>query len=232
MDVTPKAKQLLDRLNGEIDDRREKLHSASTTQAKDNLSLIASDSTLIPPEHVAFFARLFRHSDLAVLRKNANKSIGDEVGKLLGGLREPLEMLVGAAITAHETAGEAVRRLPYTRSAWKQETFAKLLAVKEYIEKNYASALPLERLAEIACLSRYHFLRLFKQVFSFTPHQYQLQCRLKRACELLCGTDLPASEVAYEVGFESHTSFAALFKRIYGVTPMAYRFRPDADSQF
>ena len=149
-----------------------------------------------------------------------------------GNFKEPIDMLVKSAFDVFNFVGEGVSRLPHATEELRHEVFSRLVLAKDLIDKQYRKEIPLDTLAQTACLSRYHFLRLFKQAFKITPHQYQLQCRLKRACELLRDTDLRAVEISFEVGFESATSFAALFKRTYGVTPLAYRFRPDADSQF
>jgi AraC-like DNA-binding protein len=226
--VTPGAKQLLERLNAEIDDRRRLLHEHGRSKEQS----LSSDTLLQSYGHVPFFSRLYRHYDLELLRKDAAKETSDEVDQMLGNFREPIALLVNSAIDVFQFVGDATSRLPHAKDGLKHEILGRLLLAKDRIEKHFRDDIPLDQLAEIACLSRYHFLRLFKQAFKVTPHQYQLQCRLNQACRLLRDTDLRASDVAFEVGFESHTSFAALFKRTFGLTPMAYRFRPDADSQF
>jgi AraC-like DNA-binding protein len=222
--VTPGAKQLFDRLNAEIDDRRRRL--------REHLQAKSAEELLVTFDHDPFFTRLYRHHDLGMLRDRVAKDSVDEATRMLGNLREPIEMLVGSAFNVYQFVGEGISRLPYVNKEVKHEIFSRLLSSKDFIDRHFKQAIPLERLAELACLSRFHFLRLFKQAFKVTPHQYQIQCRLKHACELLRDTDRPAFEIAFEVGFESHTSFATIFKRTFGLTPLAYRFRPDADSQF
>jgi AraC-like DNA-binding protein len=73
-----------------------------------------------------------------------------------------------------------------------------------------------------ACYSKYHFLRLFKTLYGRTPHQYLTELRIENAKQLL-QAGRPTDEVCFSVGFDSVSSFKALFKRYTMLTPFAYR---------
>jgi AraC-like DNA-binding protein len=74
-----------------------------------------------------------------------------------------------------------------------------------------------------ACLSPYHFLRLFRLAFDRTPHQYLTERRIEKAKELLSSSGLTVTDVCFEVGFESLGSFSSLFHKHVGHPPIAYR---------
>ena len=77
--------------------------------------------------------------------------------------------------------------------------------------------------ANAPCVSPYHFHRLFHEVFHETPNQYLQRRRLEQARELLESTDRGVTEISLDVGFESSTSFSALFRRSLGCSPREYR---------
>ena len=81
----------------------------------------------------------------------------------------------------------------------------------------------LENAARVAGLSPFHFLRVFRRELGVTPHQFQVQARLRLALELLRSTSLPVTEVAYEVGFGDLSHFQHTFRRLVGVTPGRFR---------
>ena len=95
--------------------------------------------------------------------------------------------------------------------------------VREYVDKHYAKPLTVERLASLAGLSTFHFIRAFRAATGRTPHQYLRARRIERACELLVTTPLPVTEICDAIGFQSLGSFSALFRRLTGETPAAYR---------
>ena len=69
-----------------------------------------------------------------------------------------------------------------------------------------------------------HYLtRIFKERFGITPKQYLTDLKLKKACGLLCSTELPVAVVAESLGFEDALAFSRLFRREYGVSPSNYR---------
>jgi AraC-like DNA-binding protein len=81
----------------------------------------------------------------------------------------------------------------------------------------------LERAAQLARLSSFHFLRLFSSVLGVTPHQYLLRARLRRAARLLVETDSTVTDVALAAGFADLSNFVRTFHRAAGVSPGRFR---------
>jgi AraC family transcriptional regulator len=69
-------------------------------------------------------------------------------------------------------------------------------------------------MAEAACLSRFHFLRLFTRLHGITPHAYLQRKRALAAARLLGKPGLTASQVAGRVGFDSRSTMARQLRRI------------------
>ena len=101
----------------------------------------------------------------------------------------------------------------------------RLCRARRYIDECYDLPLDLTEISKQACLSRYHFLRLFRDAFDTTPHQYLIHRRIERAKELLRARSLSVTDVCFEVGFQSLGSFSSLFRRCVGHAPISYRKR-------
>jgi AraC-like DNA-binding protein len=101
----------------------------------------------------------------------------------------------------------------------------RLCRARRYIDECYDLPLDLTEISKQACLSRYHFLRLFRDTFETTPHQYLIQRRIEKAKELLRSRGLSVTDVCFEVGFQSLGSFSSLFRRCVGHAPINYRKR-------
>lgn len=82
------------------------------------------------------------------------------------------------------------------------------------------------RLTDVAAevgLSPFHFARAFKSSLAMPPYRYQMRLRVEKACELLASTDLPITEIAFRVGYQSSQALARVFAREMGTTPSAWR---------
>ncbi|MCM5682820.1 AraC family transcriptional regulator [Schlegelella sp. S2-27] len=92
-----------------------------------------------------------------------------------------------------------------------------------WLEAHAHEPVDLDRAAQQAGLSPYHFLRLFSRAVGVTPHQYLLRCRLRLAARLLAESELPVTQIAFDVGFGDLSNFVRSFGRAAGVSPGAFR---------
>jgi AraC-like DNA-binding protein len=98
-----------------------------------------------------------------------------------------------------------------------------LLRAKDLADARFFEPLIVADLARAAGLSPAHFSREFRRTFGEPPHQYLLTRRLERAAAMLRNTDRDVTDVCWAVGLASLGSFTTSFRRVYGVTPAAYR---------
>jgi AraC-like DNA-binding protein len=108
-------------------------------------------------------------------------------------------------------------------TATAPEVLERLNRARNFIDRCYDLPLNLDEISSQACFSRYHFLRLFRQAFNKTPHQYLIDRRIERAKELLTANDLRVTDVCLEVGFQSLGSFSSLFHKSVGHPPITFR---------
>jgi AraC-like DNA-binding protein len=100
-----------------------------------------------------------------------------------------------------------------------------LRRARDHADRSYAGALTLEEMAAVACLSKYHFLRLFRATYGMTPMEYVSKRRIERAQDLLRATNLTVTEVCFAVGFSSLGSFSSRFRSVVGETPSEFQRR-------
>ena len=100
---------------------------------------------------------------------------------------------------------------------------ARLQQVVRYIESNYIDKIYLDKLAKDACLSKYHFCRLFKQHVGMTTMEFVTFTRVERAKQLLAKADLNLTEVALRAGFNDSSDFDRKFKKLTAFTPTLYK---------
>lgn len=100
----------------------------------------------------------------------------------------------------------------------------RLERVRALIEQHIAEPLHIERLAAAACMSPFHFSRVFKLAAGEAPHGYLTRRRVERAKVLLVADPrLPLADVAASVGFQTQGHFTEVFRRRVGVTPRVFR---------
>jgi AraC-like DNA-binding protein len=80
----------------------------------------------------------------------------------------------------------------------------------------------IEEMAADTQVSPYHMIRKFKKAFGLTPHQFQIQCKVRKAQKLL-ETNKSIPEVAYEAGFCDQSHLDRCFQKIVGMTPSQYQ---------
>lgn len=102
----------------------------------------------------------------------------------------------------------------------------RMTAVFDYIDSRLGSDLSLAELSAQAAMSKYHFIRTFRQISGMTPHQYIWCRRLRAAAAALRATHEPVARIALDHGFGDLSTFNHSFRRLIGVTPSAYRSGP------
>lgn len=105
------------------------------------------------------------------------------------------------------------------------EVLVHLRRARDHIDRHYAEPLDLEVLAEIAGLSKFHFLRLFKVTYGITPAARLSGRRVERAQDLLRTSNLSVTEVCVAVGFSSLGSFSSRFRAVTGESPSDFQAR-------
>lgn len=94
--------------------------------------------------------------------------------------------------------------------------------IKSQLECFPEQRLSIEEMARTAYISKYHFVRSFKQSVGLTPHQFQIQNRVRKAQRLLNDVENIA-EVASATGFCDQSHFIKHFEKYVGLTPAAYK---------
>ena len=92
-----------------------------------------------------------------------------------------------------------------------------------YISEHFTENIPVSRLAGLAGLSEYHFIRIFRQETGYTPHEYIINRRMASVRYLLKYTNLTVKEICFNTGFSCESIFCNAFKKKHHMTPQQYR---------
>jgi AraC family transcriptional regulator len=192
-------------------------------------SLITSTGGLLDdpsgnPHHpIRFFTQTYPHDDRVspILYRFREMPAEDQVDR--GWLTEQFHLLLERLIEVHLRVLKETDAVPAMRRSTRIEIYHRLSLARDFIEASLDKPISLADYAGVACLSPHHFLRLFRQVYGETPHQFLTRLRLKQALDLLQKTEIPVTEICFLVGFESLGSFSSLFKRHCGKSPLAFR---------
>ncbi|GLX67060.1 AraC family transcriptional regulator [Paenibacillus glycanilyticus] len=184
---------------------------------------------------------LLLHFDVFVQSDRQQESAGTGI--------EPLFPYIGEAPLQPAMASEASRLFDTISNNWRQGTSsARLrceagllellcfaLAHRERqaelaldlarleLEHHYASEIAIESLARIAGLSRFHFMRLFKERFGKGVAEYRTELRLREAKRLMSEKQLALAEISEKVGYKNESYFSTLFKKQTGLAPAVYQ---------
>jgi len=102
-------------------------------------------------------------------------------------------------------------------------TFRRLCRARDLLAAGYNAPIALDRAAREACLSPFHFQRLFMRTFGETPHDFRTRLRMDQARRLLAAGELPVTEICLEVGYNSLGTFSSRFAALTGQSPSAFR---------
>ncbi|NIA72467.1 helix-turn-helix domain-containing protein [Pelagibius litoralis] len=109
------------------------------------------------------------------------------------------------------------------RETTRQTWLARFTRVTDYVTAHLDEDLDLDHLAEVACLSPYHFHRCWQAFTGETLAQMVTRLRLHHAAADLIRGEQSVEEVAHKAGYGSTAAFTRAFSRAFGRSPAAYR---------
>ncbi|MBT31652.1 MAG: hypothetical protein CMO01_18505 [Thalassobius sp.] len=166
------------------------------------------------------------HFNNASLKENLHTllSLGDSCASFQALKADMLiRKMLEDIITENYAAFRMADNLNVIKQSTKVSLYKRIAIAKSWMETHFSLPLKLTDLADIAMVNSQHFLRLFKKAYNTTPHQYLTEIRLRQAKRLLTHPTKSVSEVCYEVGFESLSSFSILFKKQTGHSPKKFK---------
>ena len=109
----------------------------------------------------------------------------------------------------------------------KQNYRQRLTQVIDYIYRHIDQDLDVNTLADIACLSPYHFHRIYRQLVQETVANTVRRLRLQKAAALLLSREKSIKTIAGELGYSSIEAFSRAFSNHFGEVPSDYKTRYD-----
>jgi AraC-like DNA-binding protein len=102
-------------------------------------------------------------------------------------------------------------------------TFRRLIRARDFLAADPGLRIRLEDAAREACLSPFHFQRIFARTFGESPHDFVTRLRMDRARRLLETGEMPVTEICFEIGYVSLGTFSRRFTERVGQSPTEYR---------
>ena len=136
---------------------------------------------------------------------------------------EQLFQLLSLLLREEKKVHEMYDRFMVIKSSTREEILKRLIASTDYLHAFYINNPSLDELARISCLSKFHFLRLFKIAYGQTPHQFITALKINKVKELLQNTCAEVKIIAHQLGFGNTSAFSRLFHHQTGVYPSQFR---------
>jgi AraC-like DNA-binding protein len=116
-----------------------------------------------------------------------------------------------------------------SRYPWK--TADKIQRSIVYMMEHLDGPISIDELCRVVDLSPAHFFAVFRSVTGHSPKRFFVRVKMRRACELIRGTDLSMKRIAGLIGFKDPLHFSRTFKTIVGQSPSEYRRMPSLVSK-
>ena len=100
--------------------------------------------------------------------------------------------------------------------------YRRIVQAKLFIDEHYSEEIDLANISDEAHFSKFHFIRLFKNIYGFTPHQYLTYVRIEKA-KIFLADNMSVADTCSSVGFSSISSFTGLFRKHTGQSPSEFQ---------
>ena len=188
-----------------------------------SLERALAEGDTVPAVQPEFIEQLQPHDSsvtpvLQYIRAHALQGVEDDAW-----YEEQLHFLLERMLRHRVRLQDKVAALRLTRATTRREVFRRIGHATDFLHTNYAQPIDLDEIARAACLSKYHFLRLFALVHGMTPFSYLQRKRARVALRLLRTTAYTVAEVACSVGFSQRTTALRQIRRWTGLRPLQIR---------
>ena len=136
---------------------------------------------------------------------------------------EILTMLVVHLLRVNRNEKIRLEAIGAKKLSTREEIIKRLHLVTDHIYSYYQCDLSLDELSNISMMSKFHFIRAFRQVFGLAPHQFLNQVRVEKAKDLLMNSEFNVHNISRAIGIKDTSSFSRLFKKETGVYPTVFK---------
>lgn len=158
----------------------------------------------------------------------------DTLGLFLGNLRRQMERHKGLAtqndlglffeiaeqvVCSQSAVFQQIGKIGGARKSTREELYRRVSVGRDYLTNNTRRTVSLHEVARQACLSPYHFHRVFQQAFGCTPLHFLKAKKMEKARDLLRSGNYSVTEVAFELGYPDLFTFSKDFKKWLGFAP-------------
>jgi AraC family transcriptional regulator len=182
-------------------------------------NLVEGGKTSLPLDQVNLYNKL--HGCDPIFRQLILEIKGAEGDKLYE--EEKLSEIMLYLLKLNSRIKKSESQIPVIKHATREEIQKRLHHATDYIYSFYDQNISLDDLAAAACLSKFHFLRLFKTLYRQTPHQFITAVKIEKAKSMLKNNSDDVSRIAKSLGFDNSSSFSRTFYNQVGAYPSQFR---------
>jgi AraC-like DNA-binding protein len=123
--------------------------------------------------------------------------------------------LATALVADHMPVYKALQRIPAMKQKTANDLFRRVEKARQILDHQGHCQVNIDELATYACMSPYHFHRIFKNAFGISPYHYSLMVRLRHAHQLIQNKHYSLTEAAFATGFSDLSSFSKTYKKYF-----------------
>ncbi len=172
---------------------------------------------------ISFYTQLYQRSNEfnAVINSLIEANKKQEDSKLF--IEQSLHQLSLLVLKEQKGISKQIQNLTTVKTVTRQEIAKRLFITRDYIHSFYMQDIALDELAQVATMSKFHFLRHFTSFVNQTPAHYLTKVRIEKALSVLKDPSLSIHQISTLVGFKDQSSFSRAFKNYTGFYPTQIR---------
>jgi AraC-like DNA-binding protein len=133
------------------------------------------------------------------------------------------ELFLSRVLSINCDEKKLMNGLNFRKKSTMLEVYRRIVNSVEYMHDCYDENISLDELSRQANISKYHYVRLFKNIYGATPNTYFARIKISKAKEFIKNTDSPLTEISHSLGFENLSHFSMKFKKFTGLKPTDFR---------